>query len=209
MLDDTAVHPIERQLLDHWPHWTDVLTPLRQAVACLVEAWQRDALIMTCGNGGSAADSGHIVGELVKSFRCKRPVPAEQFTSPPPAWAGQLEQGFRAVSLPCASASVSAIANDIGAEMVYAQQVWALARPGDVLIALSTSGHSANVIRAMEVAKHRDCTTLGLTGRKQAVMDQHADIIVHAPADETCRIQEHHLAFYHALCAMAEQQLFG
>lgn len=206
----------EREFLEACPRGEASLGVLRDAVTAIVQTHHSGGLVMVCGNGGSAADSGHIVGELLKAFRATRPVTSDRvgdvaadFDAEDTALLERLQDGIRAVSLPCATSAMSAIGNDCGYDMVFAQQVWALGRPGDVLIALSTSGKSANILNAMKVAKWRGCTTIGLTGQAANPMDKHSDMIFHAPAEPTHRVQEFHLAFYHALCGMVEQAIFG
>lgn len=210
------MNAFEHEFLEGCPPGAASLEVLRQAVTSLAQCHHSGGLIMVCGNGGSASDSGHIVGELLKAFRADRPVTPDrvgkaggELEGDDAKLIGRLQEGMRAVSLPCATAAMSAIGNDCGYDMVFAQQVWAMGRAGDVLIAMSTSGRSDNVLKAMKVAKWRGCTTIGLTGQGPNAMDDHGDIMFHAPATATHRIQEYHMAFYHAMCAMVEQAIFG
>ena len=160
--------------------------------------------IMVCGNGGSFADSSHIVGELMKSFMFKRKnsIPVEVDKEA----AHNLEEAIPAVCLGEMSALATAIANDIGAEWVYAQQVYGLGHPGDVLIGISTSGNAENVIRALRVAKYKNIFTIGLTGRSGGKMGTECDLLLNVPETQTYLVQELHLPLYHLLCACAEAE---
>ncbi len=191
------------------------LTPaLDAAVAEVCACHERGGLVMVCGNGGSAADSGHIVGELMKGFMLRREVTAANrdallAVDPEGVLANTLQEGVRAVSLTDASPLVSAVGNDLSWDVVYAQQVLALGRAGDVLIGLSTSGNARNVVRAMQTARALGVKTVGLTGRDGGAMRAWCNILLAVPETETYRVQELHLPLYHALCAMVEEELFG
>lgn len=207
---------VRQEFLGNWPQWNFASQTLDQAVQAIVQTHDRQGLVMTCGNGGSAADSAHIVAELVKEFRIKRPLtsrqqaPFLQRLGPQGLpLAEKLQQGIRAVCLTGSTPAMTAIVNDCGQDWVFAQQVYALAKPGDLLIGLSTSGNSANVVQAFRVARVLGVTTIGLTGQTPAAMDDLSDCLFKAPATETYRIQEYHLPLYHALCAMAECSIFG
>jgi D-sedoheptulose 7-phosphate isomerase len=194
------------------------LAPLAGALASVAEALRachaRDGLVLVCGNGGSAADAGHIAGELLKGFLLpRRPAPEQAAAltraSGDAALAGNLQCGLRAVNLCEASAILTATANDLGPELVFAQQVFALGRPGDVLIGLSTSGNAPNVIRALQTARASGLFTVGFTGARPGRMDAFCDVLFKAPETETFKVQELHLPLYHALCAMVESECFG
>lgn len=123
--------------------------------------------------------------------------------------ADKLERGVPALSLVGHAALASAISNDIDPFMIYAQQVYVLGRPGDVVVGLSTSGNSRNVANAMKVAKAFGLKTIGLTGNRQSVMETICDITIKAPCKETYQVQEYHLPIYHAICLMVEEEMFG
>ncbi len=204
------------QLFTDVPQLQEQLTPLRRAIEILVEGHARNALLLTCGNGGSASDASHIVGELVKSFRIARPLsPAlrERIRICDPVngatTADKLQMGIRAVSLSSESILLTAMGNDVDFRYSFAQQVCALGRPGDIILALSTSGKSANIVTALQVAKAAGMHTIGMTGRKECPMQSLCDVLFQAPADETYRIQEYHLALYHAICSVVENELFA
>ena len=196
------------------------LAPLRESVAAaaqlICECHLGGHKVLLCGNGGSASDSEHIVGELMKGFVLPRRVSPrdalhleEAFGQAGGELAGHLQRGIAAVALTGHAALSTAIQNDTAAEVVFAQQVYVLGRPGDLLIGLSTSGNSRNVVNALQVARAFGLKTIGLTGSRPAHMDALCDVILKAPASETFKIQEYHLPIYHVLCLMVEEQLFG
>ena len=170
--------------------------------------------ILLCGNGGSCADCDHIAGELLKGFLLKRPL--NQDFQEKLAYYGdfgveigsKLQHGLPAISLCSHSAPISAFANDVDGDLVYAQQVYAYGQPGDILVGISTSGNAKNVTAAMMVAKAKGLHTMALAGRDGGKIGQLADVSVIAPEKETYLIQEYHLAIYHLLCAMVEYELF-
>lgn len=189
--------------------------PLEKALDLLLSCVRSGGKIMTCGNGGSAADAEHIVGELMKSFLLPRPLPestqaALRRGSPEhgPALAAQMQQGIAALSLVSGVALPTAFGNDVAQELCFAQQVIGLGRPGDIVWGISTSGNSANVNHALRTAKALGCFTLGLTGRDGGVMAGLCDVELRVPARETPLVQELHLPVYHALCAALEEELF-
>ncbi|MBO5078507.1 MAG: SIS domain-containing protein [Oscillospiraceae bacterium] len=195
------------------------LIPLRedilQAGQMLIEAFEGGNQVLMCGNGGSCADCDHIAGEFLKGFLLKRPVPQdiqkvfeEKYGAEGAGIAGKLQQGLPAISLNTHSAAISAFANDVDPELVYAQQVLAYGKPGDVLIGISTSGNAANVAAAVMTANSIGVHTIGLTGKDGGKLAKLADLALIMPQMETYRIQEDHLAVYHLLCAMAEYELF-
>lgn len=171
--------------------------------------------ILLCGNGGSCADCDHIVGELMKGFLLKRPVDEEfekkllsLYPEEGEYMAKNMQKGISAISLNAHSAVLSAFANDVSADMVYAQMVYAYAKENDLLIGISTSGNSKNVVNAVKVAKALGIKTLALTGEKACKLDM-ADVCIKAPETETYRVQEYHLPIYHYLCAELERIMFG
>jgi D-sedoheptulose 7-phosphate isomerase len=189
---------------------------IEEASRLLVEAYGQGHKVLTCGNGGSAADSEHIVGELMKGFMLRRPVPDElrhrlraQFAELGDVLADHLQGALPAISLVSQAALISAFANDVAADMVFAQQVYGYGQPGDVLIGISTSGNSLNVINAIRVARTLGVKTIGLTGRTGGAMLSLCDVCIRVPSDQTYEIQERHLPIYHALCMVVEEEFFG
>ena len=203
------------RLLEHYPILKPCGDKLSAALDLLVTAYKSGNKLLVCGNGGSAADSEHIVAELMKGFRKRRPIS--------PAHAAQLEaadqadgkaiaehlQGaLAAISLASPTALTSAIANDISYEMIFAQQVYGLGRPGDVLLGISTSGNSRNVSYAVSVAKALGLKSIVLTGRSGGSLAPLADVSIKVPADDIAEIQELHLPVYHWLSTELEEIFF-
>lgn len=177
------------------------------AYEILKDCYARDGKVLTCGNGGSCSDAEHIVGELAKGFLKKRPLSEEEkarFQDEDGEYLGNhLQQGFQALSLNLPALGTAAI-NDLGGDMNYAQAAWALARKGDVLIGISTSGNARNVALAVQAAKARGAKTIGLSGEGGGRLGQMCDVCIRVPQKETFLVQEYHLMVYHALCAMVE-----
>ena len=172
--------------------------------------------ILLCGNGGSSADADHIAGELMKSFCYRRPIDeafrrelSAQFPAAGAELAGALEGAIPAIALAGQIASVTAFSNDVDYRYAFAQQVYGLGAPGDVLIAISTSGNSANIVHACRVARVRGLRVIGLTGASGGHMLELCDVALRAPARETHLVQELHLPIYHALCLGLEERMFG
>ncbi|MDR1173104.1 MAG: SIS domain-containing protein [Bacteroidales bacterium] len=202
-------------LLTNYPQLSSCRDDIWNVCALVTGCYRQGGLVMTCGNGGSAADAEHIVGELMKSFKRKRLLSGEQRAVLEAAFPGEgayladhLQQGIPAISLVSQVALLSAFANDVVPDMAFAQQVFVYGCPGDVLIGLSTSGNSRNVVNACRVARAYGMKTVALTGEHGGKLRDICDVTVRVPANETCRIQEYHLPVYHALCAMVERDLF-
>jgi len=171
----------------------------------LIETYRNGGKVLVCGNGGSASDSEHIVGELLKGFLSKRPVTDERI---PESLRAELQGSLPAISLPSQCAILSAYCNDVSPEMMYAQLVYGYGKEGDVLIAISTSGNAANVAKAAEVAHYIGVKTIALTGAKDSKLSELSTITVKVPETETYKVQELHLPVYHYLCAGVEKELF-
>ena len=180
----------------------------------LVRCYDAGNKLLTCGNGGSNADAIHIVGELCKSFERKRPVPADlvlRLQALPMGLdlARHLEVGLPAIALGCNGALKTAVENDSPIRNIaFAQEAYALARPGDVLIAISTSGNADNCLMAMFIMKAIGGTSVALTGPNGGKMASHADIVIRAPGNSPKEIQEAHLVLYHTFCALIEAHYF-
>jgi len=198
------------ELLERYPLLKICATDILSAFERMSTAYKEDGTVYVCGNGGSAADAEHIVGELMKSFMLARPIPAEASDKiNDPAISDHLEGALRAVALTSPLGLNTAFANDVAPELVFAQQVYGYARPGDVLWALSTSGNSKNVLAALKVARGMGCHTLGLTGQSGGAMASLCDVCIRVPVEEVYKVQELHLPVYHALCRMLEEKFFG
>lgn len=202
------------ELVERETSLAPLLGNLEKAVGCIVRTVKSGGKIFTCGNGGSAADAEHIVGELMKGFMLKRPLSNERKgillqKGCPADMVDKLQDGVPAVSLVSGISLPTAFINDVQAEYVFAQQILVLGKEADVLIAISTSGNSRNVVAAACLARAMGMTVIGLTGNGTGRLHALSDILLAAPSRRTPRIQEFHLQLYHALCAEVEEQLFG
>lgn len=195
------------------------LKDLREDVLAVADemvcAFQKGNKLLLCGNGGSCGDCDHIAGELLKGFLLKRPVNTAFMDAMAGSYgqrgveiADKLQQGLPAISLCTHSAAISAFANDVDGELVYAQQVLAYGKPGDVLLAISTSGNASNVAAAVMTANVMGMITVGLTGKDGGQLAELAQYAIISPLKETYRIQEDHLLTYHLLCAIIEMEIF-
>ena len=167
------------------------------------------------GNGGSAADSEHIVGELMKSFMAKRPIDTKLAEKLKSMYGKEgenlsldLEGGFRAVSLPSLISLSTAIINDVNSDVMFAQMLNSIGVEGDVFWGISTSGNSKNIVKAAMLAKAKGLKVMALVGQKECKLDSLCDVIIHVPETETYKVQELHLPVYHALCAMLESEFY-
>lgn len=193
-----------------------VLLPEKEHIEAVIELlcsiFENGSNLYLCGNGGSAADCDHIVGELMKGFLLKRPVNQalrRKFVElGEPAIAACLQEGLPAISLTGGGALPTAYANDMNPEYIFAQQVMGLGRAGDILLGISTSGNARNVRNAMVVAKAKGMHTVGLTGKTGGWLAENADIAICVPEGETYKIQELHLPVYHWICASVERHFF-
>ncbi|WP_298995315.1 SIS domain-containing protein [uncultured Desulfovibrio sp.] len=203
---------IENMIL-RYPELLPLRAACNDAVNSLAQTYAKGGKVMTCGNGGSAADAEHIVGELMKGFLLRRPLGRAQRERLARSGCSKdlverLQQGIPAISLVSGVALPTACANDICSDIVFAQQIFNLGKAGDTLVAISTSGNSANVLAAMHVAKSMDIQIIGLTGNTKNAMCSLADILIDVPAIVTPHIQEWHIIVYHTLCAALEARLF-
>lgn len=171
--------------------------------------------ILTCGNGGSAADSEHIAGELLKSFMLKRKIPVElrdklvkEYGEDGLLIADNIQGGLKCIPLTSFCAFNTAFLNDCNEKMLFAQQVNALGDKDDILIAISTSGNSKNVCYAAQLAKVKGLKVIALTGRDGGKLKQIADVLINVPSSIVYKIQEMHLQVYHLLCLSVESERF-
>lgn len=183
---------LERSLKEHLDAIQNLLrtriSEIEQAGEMICQALSSGHKILLCGNGGSAADAQHIAAELVGKYEMERP-------------------GLPAVALTTDTSALTALSNDYGYEQVFARQVRALAAAGDVLIAISTSGGSANIIEATKAAKDSGCKTIALVGATPGVLDSSCDVVVNVPASRTSRIQEAHITIGHLWCEMVDARI--
>jgi phosphoheptose isomerase len=161
------------------------LSAVVRAAEAVVDAYTRGGKVLAFGNGGSAADAQHFAAELVGRFERDRP-------------------GMAAVALTTDTCALTSVANDYGFERIFARQIEALGRAGDVAVAISTSGASPNVIAGLREAAARGLRTIALTGRSGGVLGAMADIHINVPHDTTCRVQEVHMTLLHAICGIVE-----
>lgn len=203
-------------LINRYPVLEACSADISRALRMIIETYESGGKLLLCGNGGSAADCEHISGELLKGFMSKRPLDdgarAEMQKRCPGIGdeiLGKLQRGLAAIPLTSLSALNSAFANDVDPGLVYAQGVLALGKEGDLLIAISTSGNSKNVVNAVKVAKAIGVKALGLSGKDGGILKSLSDVCICAPESETYKIQELHLPIYHYLCAEVEKHFFG
>lgn len=184
MLDVQAAISAHREAIDQVAAMED---ELRQAASMLEDTFRRGGSVFACGNGGSAADAQHFAAELTGRYQMDRP-------------------GYPAVALTTDSSALTSIGNDYGFEHIYARQLQALSRSGDLLIAISTSGNSSNVIKAVEYAKANGIYTIGLLGRDGGALATQVDLDLTVAVESTGRIQEAHIVILHLLCEVFEKQ---
>ena len=199
---------IFKELYERYPQLKGREGEISKAFDLLLSCYRNGGKVLTCGNGGSAADAEHIVGELLKKFRKHRDIDGGVAAKLPPELVAKLEGALPAVSLVSMSGILTAFANDVAWETAFAQQVYGLGKPGDVLIALSTSGNSENCINAALVAKAKGLKVISMTGADGGKLDDLADAAIKVSEVETYKVQELHLPIYHALCAAIEEGLF-
>ena len=201
-------------LLKRYPCLESARDEIHSAYEILCECYDNNGKILVCGNGGSAADSEHIVGELMKGFLCRRALPADSTRLFENIEGGvQLVSGLQgaipAISLTSQSSLISAYSNDVSSDMVYAQQVWGYAQSSpDVLVALSTSGNSTNIVNAVQTAAALGRKSVGFTGRNKSKLSELCSVCIQMPEDETFKVQELTMPVYHAICAMLEATYF-
>lgn len=205
-----------KELVERYPQLLPVKNEIGKAAECLIKCFQEGRKLLVCGNGGSCSDSDHIAGEFMKSFEQKRPL-AEKLKKElfsvdrerGKYLSEKLQKGFPAISLTAHSALITAIANDTDADLVFAQQVVGYGIPGDVLIGITTSGNSQNVVDAAITAKAKGMVVIGLTGETGGKIKACCDILINVPGRSTAFVQELHLPVYHALCLIVENAFFG
>jgi D-sedoheptulose 7-phosphate isomerase len=167
-----------------------IIDAVGRAAHLIAESLKAGGAVFAFGNGGSAADAQHIAGELVGRFAMER-------------------KGLRATALTADSSVATSLANDYGFEEVFARQIEALGRPGDIALAISTSGNSPNILRAVERARAAGLKVIGLSGKGGGKMNGACDILITVPSGDTPRIQEGHALVYHILCGLVEREVFG
>lgn len=214
-LDDKLMRHVNI-LLDRYSQLEICRNDIISAYDILEECYENDHKLLIAGNGGSAADSEHIAGELMKRFKTPRPVPEafrKRLVEVDPVrgieLAKNLECGLMAIPLVAHEALSTAYINDVDGLGVFAQQLYGFGRPGDVFLGISTSGNSKNVLSATVVARALGIKIIGLTGKNGGELAKIANVSIRVPETETFMIQELHLPVYHCLCLMLEQHFFS
>ena len=215
MLEERVRQHLNR-LIERYPQLSCCRDDIENAYCVLADAYEKDKKLLIAGNGGSAADSEHIAGELMKRFCTPRhvrkdfaarlkeidPVRGEEL-------ANNLERGLMAIPLVAHEALTTAYINDVDGLGVFAQQLFGYGRSGDVFLGISTSGNSKNVMAATVVARAMGIKVIGLTGKSGGELAKVSDVAIRVPENETFMVQELHMPVYHCLCLMLEEKFFG
>ena len=203
-------------LMARYPALESCREDILRAVEILNDSYSRDGKLLIAGNGGSAADAEHIVGEMMKTFRIQKTLPegyADALYATDPEMGNvlrnHLQGALPAIALAGHISLSTAYMNDCEPLLCFAQQVNGYGRPGDVLLGISTSGNSRNVLYAAVAAKARGMKVIGLTGERDNRLEKYSDVCIKVPASETFKIQELHLPVYHCICQMVEKHFYG
>lgn len=203
------------RLIAERPSLTSVKSAVKAAYDIIAESFSNGGKLLLCGNGGSACDCEHIAGELMKGFLLRRPLTVNELAAlaalgePGEYLSQKLQRALPAIVLNGLPGLSSAFSNDVDGDSVYAQQAFAYARPGDVLLGISTSGSARNALLAAVAARARGAKVVAMTGEGGGALKEACDVLIAVPERETYRVQEMHLPIYHALCAMLESHFFG
>jgi D-sedoheptulose 7-phosphate isomerase len=206
------------QLMERYPALLECREEIAKAFEILKACFESGGQLLLAGNGGSSADSGHMVGELMKGFVKRRPLDPG-FVEKLKATSGKnlhyaeylaknVQQGLPAVDLSSQKSLITASINDIGGDIIYAQQVCGYGRRGDVFMGISTSGNAKNILYAMIAAAAKGMKTIALSGGSGGAIKDYADAAIVVPEKETYKVQELHLPVYHTLCLMLEEYFF-
>ena len=202
-------------LIERYPKLAVCKEDIKKAYELLEAAYKAGRKLLVCGNGGSASDSEHIVGELMKEFKLKRKVYSDQAAALKAidpelgqVLADNLQGALPAICLTGHSSLTTAFMNDANSDLVFAQQVNGYGKAGDVFLGISTSGNSKNVLYAAVNAKAKGLKVIGLTGAKESKLMKYADVCIRVSETETYKIQELHLPVYHCLCLILEEKFF-
>ena len=212
MKDSTV--KILTELISRYPVLKGERDDILKAFDYINESYKRNGKLLICGNGGSAADSEHIVGELMKKFKKPRAIKKDvyeklkEYGKEGELLCKTLEGSLRAISLTSHISLSTAFSNDKNPSVVFAQQLYGLADSGDVLLTISTSGNSENCVLAAITAKAMGLKIVSFTGQKESKLSKISDITIRVPETETYKVQELHLPIYHCLCAMLEEESF-
>jgi D-sedoheptulose 7-phosphate isomerase len=207
------------RLIEKHKELKTVSQQMETAIDAIIACYENGGKVLVAGNGGSSSDSEHIIGELLKGFNKKRPLSdglrkqIKEFSGDPgnidvDDMLERLQTGLPAISLTSQSSIITAVANDIGADLIFAQQVMGLGKRNDIFIGLSTSGNADNVCKATIIANGLGLTTISMTGEHGGKLSGISQIPIKAPAKITSEAQEYHLAMYHVLCDAVEDHFF-
>jgi D-sedoheptulose 7-phosphate isomerase len=201
-------------LIKNYPELRGVIPSINDTVNELIKVYANGGKILLCGNGGSAADCEHIVGELLKEFKIKRTISEEMkdkllLLGASKKYLDNIYGALPAVSLVSHIGFITAFNNDAESDYVFAQQLYALGKSGDALIAISTSGNSINIINAALMAKAKNIFVISMTGESGGKLRKYSDILINVPSMDTARIQEYHLPIYHVICELLEKYFFS
>lgn len=205
---------ILEELIERYPILKECKNDIDEAFKVMVKSFETSHKMLVAGNGGSAADSNHIVGELMKSFELKRPISKELYEKIiknekyGEMLANSLQGALPTISLNNHESLNTAFLNDVNPYVTFAQQVFGYGQTDDVFLGISTSGNSKNIVMAAIVAKAKGMKVIGLTGKKDSDLSSIADITIKVPETRVFKIQELHLPVYHCLCLMLEKYFF-
>lgn len=202
-------------LVAKYPDLEVCIDDINDALQLLKNSFRSGGKLLICGNGGSASDCEHIVGELMKGFmtrrllsKDKREVFTQMYGEQGHYLADHLQGALPAISLVSHTSLITAYSNDVASDMIFAQQVYGLGVRGDIVMGISTSGNSRNVLHALQVARVMGLQTIGLTGKSGGLMAEVSDVIIRVPWESTPDVQERHLPIYHVLCMLLEEEFF-
>jgi D-sedoheptulose 7-phosphate isomerase len=204
------------QLSERYPLLKPLKSTIEKATEAIIECYSSGGKLLVCGNGGSCSDAEHLVGEMMKSFEMKRPVRKEiavklaRISGERGKYLAQkLESGLPSISLCSQTSLTTAICNDMDASLIFAQQIICYGSDEDVLLGITTSGNSQNMIDACITAKAMNLKVIGLTGITGGKIKEYCNILLNVPEKETARVQELHLPVLHAICAIIENHFYG
>lgn len=203
-------------LISRHPELSGLRDNISRAAGMIIKTFTAGGKLLICGNGGSSADSDHLVGELMKSFEMKRPLDISfkerlaEISDTRGKYLGEkLEHGLPAISLSAHAALTTALCNDIDPDLVFAQQVIGYGTEKDLIIGISTSGNSRNVLDACITARAMNMTVIGITGKTGGKLKEYCDILINVPGDSTASAQELQLPVYHTICRIVEEHFYG
>lgn len=203
-------------LCQRYPALSDLRNIIADAAVMIIDSYTRGGKLLICGNGGSSSDADHLAAELMKSFESQRPLEESlrvrllEISGTRGRFLGEkLEHALPAISLPSNTALTTAISNDIDPSLIFAQQVIGYGEEGDVLIGISTSGNSQNIVDACITARALNLDVIGITGKTGGKMKQYCDLLVNVPETRTARVQELHLPVLHTICHIIENHFYN